>query len=1000
MRMPSPALVQIIALTVGLFLLTKSIGICAEVEPARVEWSISTPPFAADPRSFLALAIQLQNQVATPQTLRLHFDLGPLRSLSGSDVEVPVGPNEKKTTLITVYIPPEAPGGSNVQVTASAEDGTVRTTSIGVSAVANCKVTAETTDRRFVYPGEKAVYQIKIVNTGNIPLHCALRPSTSPPAASTSVTADNLFIPVGGNAEAGIEVATSDKLLDFTTFATSVEIETAEMRGDASRQFLYFNTETFPRAAPAERTRLFETLSGSISIGLGAGGGNESNRHGGDEVLRETLTLEGLIWDTTRFQLIEAFTYPTDGNGNQSAALSSLPGGSTRNFFHLGLYNPYYDVEGGETTTEPARLLSSRETGDGVRVAVRPYGNDDLQVQAFAEENTLTLNRKDVFGATISGKLPDSPLEFWRVGTLSKRGDVGPQGRHWDTIGIDTGWKIPLTIPLRAEFSVAAGENSNAQSGYAWLAGLHYNRAAGGEPDTSPLKAGVEFASGGKGFPGTQNGRDDKRAYVSFRFSVNPTYAEAYANYNDSTYKVVPNIEKTLEEEQSLLPDFLLTSQSRLITAGVRWKRSDSNSDSWNFPSGSAEFQETTLFNKSNFFDRSNERAVALNLQPFDRLKTSANDSDWRLNIIARGGDETHESGGIPKRDSQFLTAGADLNYNRPAPAFLQNIAGPGAISAEFSGRYTQNLDNDDQALNRTGIALTAAASWQTELWSAKAGTTLYSYAAEGMSDRIWASITKKIGKKWWAGIEGAYTHRGRAQGSGERANELAVLLTFRHDFEIPVPWLPRRGQVVGEVFDDVNNNGRQDPDEPGLAGVKVSVGKNQALTDKSGEFSLPPMPDGSYPVVVTSPSDVHFNENSDHPTETADLKKGVVTELAIGMTKPTTCEGRVQFTREPSEVEVVINDQLDDLSGLEITCTDSAGRVQRSATRADGFFAIYLQPGNYEVKINPATLKPQQNVSPEKLAVKVEHTRIENLAFTVLERPKRIRKTFSEKIL
>ena len=149
-------------------------------------------------------------------------------------------------------------------------------------------------------------------------------------------------------------------------------------------------------------------------------------------------------------------------------------------------------------------------------MAVRPTGKDNLQIEAFAEENTLTITRKDVFGATVSGALSDSPLEFWRVGTLSKRGDIGPQGSDWDAVGLDTGWKIPVAIPLRAELSVAVGENNENQSGAAWLAGLHYNRTRPGEDDDSPLKAGVEVASGDRNFPGAQNGRDDQRAYVSF----------------------------------------------------------------------------------------------------------------------------------------------------------------------------------------------------------------------------------------------------------------------------------------------------------------------------------------------------------------------------------------------------------------------------------------------------------------------------------------------------
>lgn len=999
---PSPPLPQRIALATSLLWLTSLTVARAEVDvgkqlPSGVEWSLSIPPLEADPRSFPALAIHLENQTTSPQKLRLHFDLGPLRSLSGGDLEVALRANEKKTVLYTLYIPPEATGGSEIALRARAGDGMVQETSIRIKAVANCKATADSINTRFLRPGEKAVYKLKIVNTGNVALHCAIRPTTSPQAASTTVTAENLVVAVGGNAEAAVAVAIGGEMTDCTSFVTSVEINTAELSGDAARQFLYFHTEAFPQPAPPDRTHLFETLKGSVLVGAGSGNGNQEQRRGADGVVRETLTLAGLISDNTRLQFIEAFTHPSNGNGNQSSALSSLPGGNTRNFFHLGFYNPYFDLEAGEVTTAPARLLSSREIGDGFRAAVRPTGSDKLQVEAFAEENTLSLIRKEVFGATVSGRLKDSPLEFWRVGTLSKRGDIGPQGRDWDTVGVDTGWRIPLTIPLRAEFSAAAGENSNGQSGVAWLAGLHYNRLLQGEPDTSPLKAGVEFAAGEKGFPGEQNGRDDRRAYASFRFSANPTYLEAYANYNDSEYKVVPNVEKTLEEEQSLLPDFLLTSQSRLINAGVRWKTLAPTPGAWHLPAGNAEFQATSYFNKGNFFDKTDERAVALNLQPFDQPGT--NGIDWHLNLLGRGGAETHATDGTQKRDSPFLTLGADLNYSRPAPEFLNKIGGPGQVNFEFSGRYTENLDGDTEALNRTGVSVTASASWQTDTWSARAGTTFYSYASEGISDRVWASITRKVAKDWWAGIEAAYTHRGSGRGgSGSGRDESAALLTFRHDFEIPVPWLPRSGQAAGKVFNDVNNNGRQDTGEPGLEGVKVAVGKSKALSGQGGEFSFAPMLDGTYPVEVTPPADVHFNQNGDHPTEKMILTKGAVTQLAIGLTKPTTCEGQVRFIREHSEADAASDDKSEDLSGIEIVCTDSAGRVERSATRADGFFAIYLEPDTYEIKINAATLKPRQGVSPEKLTVKVERTRIEDLAFTVTERTKRIRKTFTAK--
>ncbi len=98
----------------------------------------------------------------------------------------------------------------------------------------------------------------------------------------------------------------------------------------------------------------------------------------------------------------------------------------------------------------------------------------------------------------------------------------------------------------------------------------------------------------------------------------------------------------------------------------------------------------------------------------------------------------------------------------------------------------------------------------------------------DGFSDRVWASINPQAARNWWAGIDAAFIHRSSGRSSTGGQDESAVLFTVRHDFEIPVPWLPRRGEATGRVFDDINNNGRQDPGEPGLAGVKVAVGPNK----------------------------------------------------------------------------------------------------------------------------------------------------------------------------
>ena len=181
---PSLPLLRRAALVISLFSLTYPEAVRADMNPGDIEWSLSAPPAEADPKSFPAVAIHLRNQTTSAQTLRLHFDLGPLRSLGGPDLEVALEASEEKTVLYTLHVPPETPGGSDIPLRARANDGTERGTSIRIKAVPDCKATAESVDTRFVRPGEKAAYKVKIVNTGNIPLHCALHPTTSPQATS------------------------------------------------------------------------------------------------------------------------------------------------------------------------------------------------------------------------------------------------------------------------------------------------------------------------------------------------------------------------------------------------------------------------------------------------------------------------------------------------------------------------------------------------------------------------------------------------------------------------------------------------------------------------------------------------------------------------------------------------------------------------------------------------------------------------------------------------
>jgi len=69
-------------------------------------------------------------------------------------------------------------------------------------------------------------------------------------------------------------------------------------------------------------------------------------------------------------------------------------------------------------------------------------------------------------------------------------------------------------------------------------------------------------------------------------------------------------------------------------------------------------------------------------------------------------------------------------------------------------------------------------------------------------------------------------------------------------------------GEVRGRVFADVNRNSRLDGNEQGLAGVKVSNGREVAVTDDAGRYSLPVRPDMAVFVIQPSGYQVPHDEN------------------------------------------------------------------------------------------------------------------------------------------
>jgi len=165
-----------------------------------------------------------------------------------------------------------------------------------------------------------------------------------------------------------------------------------------------------------------------------------------------------------------------------------------------------------------------------------------------------------------------------------------------------------------------------------------------------------------------------------------------------------------------------------------------------------------------------------------------------------------------------------------------------------------------------------------------------------------------------------------------------------------PGPSLERAG-LTGRVFRDENGNGRWDPGETIVPGVRVFVGTNNASSDSSGWFrvwDLVPFE----PVLVTvdslsidSPLLVpEFGATSVEPGPNR------FRTLDIPLVRAGVIEGRVRRATPPGPLG---------LGGISLVLTDRrTGERRRFTTFSDGdFYVLGVKPGVYDLTVEAGVL-------------------------------------------
>jgi large repetitive protein len=160
---------------------------------------------------------------------------------------------------------------------------------------------------------------------------------------------------------------------------------------------------------------------------------------------------------------------------------------------------------------------------------------------------------------------------------------------------------------------------------------------------------------------------------------------------------------------------------------------------------------------------------------------------------------------------------------------------------------------------------------------------------------------------------------------------------------------------VAGRVYVDTNNNGVQDPGEPGIPGQTVTltpVGGGAAIpttTDANGNYNFPGVPAGDYTITESQPTGYGSSTPNSVPVT---VKTGLPTPLTNFGDTPTNIAGKVFRDDNDNGIQDGVEPGIAGVT-VTVTGTDAKGAVitKTATTDATGAYAVNnLLSGTYTV--------------------------------------------------
>ncbi|MEN8145921.1 MAG: hypothetical protein ABFS14_13360, partial [Gemmatimonadota bacterium] len=177
---------------------------------------------------------------------------------------------------------------------------------------------------------------------------------------------------------------------------------------------------------------------------------------------------------------------------------------------------------------------------------------------------------------------------------------------------------------------------------------------------------------------------------------------------------------------------------------------------------------------------------------------------------------------------------------------------------------------------------------------------------------------------------------------------EFSVGVQRRLPLPLPIRRLP---SLQGVVFDDLNGSGKRDPDEPGLAGIRLQMGREAVVTARDGRYEFEA--EAGARTVRVDPGSLGRSLVSDGPYSTSERRQLDIPLRRTGGTRVLFYLDRDRSgTRDADETIV---------PGLAFQLVGEGDEAWALVAGRDGSATLKAIPrGTYAVLIDPATLPPR----------------------------------------